>query len=238
MAAPSATSDDVSRIEKAIMEAGLFPYIDWQLREFPPELYEYCGKGIGLWQYPIQFAKYMHFIKENFNEIKSYAEIGVAGGGTFIFTTQFLGPAKSYAVDIAGPGAALCTGTTPFADTLKTFLETNPQAEFVTGDCTDLRTILEERGEKIDLLLIDGDHSYDGVKKDFECLKDLAHIIVFHDVVSDVCDGVVRFWNEIKANGSYPTFEFVDQYDSVQGSFLGIGVALMPSSAEIRRQTF
>jgi len=42
------------------------------------------------------------------------------------------------------------------------------------------------------------------------------------DIKSSVCPGVVKFWNEIKQD--YPHYEFIDQYDSVNGDFLGIGV--------------
>jgi hypothetical protein len=76
----------------------------------------------------------------------------------------------------------------------------------------------------LDLILIDGDHSYEGVKKDFDTLKNNARIIVFHDIASCVCPGVVRFWNEIKALYPGQTVEFTEQYEDVAGSYLGIGV--------------
>ena len=34
--------------------------------------------------------------------------------------------------------------------------------------------------------------------------------------------GVVKFWNEIKNN--YKHHEFIEQYESVNGSYLGIGL--------------
>ena len=46
--------------------------------------------------------------------------------------------------------------------------------------------------------------------------------VVFHDISSDACQGVVNFWNEIKNN--YKHHEFIEQYDSVAGSYLGIGL--------------
>jgi len=47
-----------------------------------------------------------------------------------------------------------------------------------------------------DLAFIDGDHTYEGVKKDFENLKDRAKYILFHDTQS--CEGVTKFISELK----------------------------------------
>jgi predicted O-methyltransferase YrrM len=64
-------------------------------------------------------------------------------------------------------------------------------------------------GKKIDFLFIDGDHSYLGVKKDFELYAPLVKrggIIAFHDIVpSFLCPEVKvhKFWNEIKINYRY-----------------------------------
>ena len=55
-------------------------------------------------------------------------------------------------------------------------------------------------GKKIDFLFIDGDHSYEGVKKDFENYRPLVSnggCIGLHDIASNKL-GVIDFWNEIK----------------------------------------
>lgn len=79
---------------------------------------------------------------------------------------------------------------------------------------------------RYDLIFVDGDHTYDGVSRDFAAYSPLLRpggIIAFHDIVdSDVhrqrrCE-VARFWNEIKYNG--PHLELVTEpYD-----YMGIGV--------------
>ena len=75
-----------------------------------------------------------------------------------------------------------------------------------------LKNIL--RGRKIDFLFIDGDHTYQGVKKDFTIYKEMVKkggIIAFHDIVPSSLREmgsieVDLFWKEIKQNYSHKEF--------------------------------
>ena len=75
-------------------------------------------------------------------------------------------------------------------------------------------------GKSIDFLFIDADHSYEGVKKDFQTYSPLVRksgLIAFHDIL-DEC-GVNRFWPEIKSE--YKHFEIVENYEQ---RCAGIGI--------------
>lgn len=57
--------------------------------------------------------------------------------------------------------------------------------------------------ELIDFLFIDGDHSYQGVKMDYDMYSPLVRsggIIAFHDVGKNEEGGCFQFWNEIKTS--------------------------------------
>ncbi len=181
------------------------------LNEMPPHLSEYYGKGLKFWQYPNQFNKYLKYLHGK--KINSYLEIGCRWGGTFILTSEFL--------KISSPNVNLfCCDIIDMSETLKEYSSLQEFKFLKMSSFTLNRDVIDQ---DIDLILIDGDHSYEGVKKDFEVsLQFNPKYVVFHDIVSSVCPGVVNFWNEIKNN--YTHFEFTEQYESVNGDFLGLGV--------------
>jgi hypothetical protein len=85
-------------------------------------------------------------------------------------------------------------------------------------------------------VLIDGDHSEEGCRRDFENLKHHAKILVFHDIVSSPVPGVIKVWQDVKEQekDSFDFFEYTDQYDEVVNrrneTLLGIGVAIRKNS--------
>jgi predicted O-methyltransferase YrrM len=73
--------------------------------------------------------------------------------------------------------------------------------------------------EPLDLLFIDGDHSYDAVRDDYERYSPLVRIgglVAFHDIVEgpeSAVGGVPRFWREVRGelNDSQELVESRDQ---------------------------
>ena len=65
-----------------------------------------------------------------------------------------------------------------------------------------------------DFCFIDGDHSYEGVKADWENYGPHAKIVAFHDIINNV--DCFRLWNEIK--GGYRHVEYTSSI------WLGIGI--------------
>ncbi len=219
---------NVTSIQNAIMKHGLFPYSTWQLDNFPKQLAGSSGHGLGIYQHPTQFGPYLHFIKNALGDrgfnVEVYAEIGVAAGGTFIFTSEFLETSKSYAVDVDFADNVFPAGF-PYAGQLASYMEEqNGRAEFVLGDREIFRHLLQTKDVSVDLLMIDGDHSYDAVKADFDVLGKYAKVVAFHDIVCRTSPGVEQFWKELRRSGNYETHEFVSQYSGVGEPLMGIGV--------------
>lgn len=190
------------------------------LNEFPSHLYPFCGQGLFIWQYPNQLAKYLKFISGY--KINSYLEIGVRHGGMFLLTKTFLETLNNAKVHCVGIDLEKNGILKKKAKLLgyKYFVNSSSSRFFKR----------EIKNEHFDLALIDGDHSFVACLSDFELIKDKSNIIVFHDIVSDVCPGVVRVWNGVKKDSNFKTFEITDQYEEViqrEGKkYLGIGIAV------------
>lgn len=196
---------------------------DEELFNFPKELYSYCGNGLNSWQYPSQFSKYL--IKLSEYGITSYLEIGAKHGGTFIITVEYLQKFnqinKSFAIDLF-----------PIKG-LMDYKRFNPHAKalIINSRTIDFKNFIIKKGP-FDLVLIDGDHSYEGCLSDFEIMKNHAKMLAFHDIVGMGVPGVMQVWQEVKLkyNGEFEFYEFIDQYSEVfnetKKTWLGIGLAI------------
>jgi methyltransferase family protein len=113
------------------------------------------------------------------------------------------------------------------------------QLHLICGDSHSMATLNELKltlsGRSIDLLFIDGDHTYEGVKQDYAMYAPLVSasgMVAFHDILP--CrpeDGDVhQLWEEIKADGEWREFIAPDE-GSWRGQWGGIGLLIARQNA-------
>ncbi|MBS1517272.1 MAG: class I SAM-dependent methyltransferase [Bacteroidetes bacterium] len=159
---------------------------------------------------------------------KVITEIGTWNGGTFYVWSR-ISPQAEKIISIDLPEGQYGGGYDE--KRIKFFSEfvsdrNNTSLSFIRSDSKlpetqeKLRSILGK--DKIDFLYIDGDHTYEGIKKDFEIyLKFMSDdgIVGFHDINTFKKGyGVHKYWNEIKSNYRYE--EFIKPGSSVMGNGL------------------
>jgi predicted O-methyltransferase YrrM len=147
-------------------------------------------------------------------------EIGTALGGTlFLFTRAAPPEATIVTVDMPGGpfGGGYPRGHSPL---LRSFARDSQKIHLVRGDShspSTLQKVTRLLGGPADFLFIDGDHTYDGVRADFEMYSPLVReggLIALHDIVEGSRENVgdvPRFWKELHA-GVVRQEEIVSDY--------------------------
>lgn len=109
---------------------------------------------------------------------KYILEIGTASGGTLFLFCQVAHPeAKIISIDLAGGkfGGGYPKWKIPL---YKSFAKDNQKIYLIRGDSHKWSTLKKVEaildGERLDFLFIDGDHTYKGVKRDFEMYSKLV----------------------------------------------------------------
>jgi cephalosporin hydroxylase len=162
---------------------------------------------------------------KNAKSCNSYLEIGCRWGGTFIVTCEVLrraNPNFKYAI------AADIIAKTPFIERYSEIIKKDGlEIVYFQGFSTsnDFADLVGKK--KPDIAFIDGDHTCIGVLQDHMLVREYSKIIVHHDISSDACSHTTFLWKCLKVlENTRDSIEFTDQYQSVNGRFLGIGVLL------------
>ena len=174
--------------------------------------------AIGMAQVKLEAKQlYAYFKSMDTPIVHNFMEIGTKQGGNFYGLCNLCQGLKISVDLIGGPYGGWATNTHPYLGDIvskrdKYFKDNFKNVHMIHGDSHYVTTRLQvERvlgNEKLGLLYIDGDHSYEGVKADYEFYKDLVHkdgIIVFHDINNTEhhrktgCE-VYKLWQELEGN--------------------------------------
>ncbi|HEX7707081.1 MAG TPA: class I SAM-dependent methyltransferase [Thermoanaerobaculia bacterium] len=123
------------------------------------------------------------------NEIRSFLEIGIWTGGLLtllsrLFRFDMLAACDNLYAQSIGLPMSIPAGTLTF---------------FGNSQSAAYEAWRAKLGH-VDVVMIDGDHSYEGVRRDFEINRRYPHrFLVFHDIIGyhPMTDGVRRLWNEL-----------------------------------------
>lgn len=198
--------------------------IDWLRNEAGSSnpVYFHANKpdGLKLQQVPEEYAGLLFFLKDK--GIESYLELGIGNGGSFALTSFFMKQSlkKAIAVDNLAYGSLINQNEVEVLNYIESSKQLNEFCNYkFIRKSTDEYFQSLKGVERFDCIFIDADHSYHGVKKDFD--NSLKHIvsggfIIFHDINSSACPGIQRIWNDVKK--LYTHIEFI------HSNTCGIGV--------------
>lgn len=174
----------------------------------------------GIQQKETEF-KYLLETLNNLSKKENILEIGFFDGGT---SRGFCEIFKNvYSFDIS-----------PEKDIWKQLKQECPNWNYYTMDShsIEMYQFIKSLNIKFDVIFIDGDHSYEGVKQDFEMYKEFLAdngIIIFHDIVDSERMRkhhnifVSNFWKEIKNDYVYKEIIY-KEYENINEELMGIGI--------------
>ncbi|HEY3405313.1 MAG TPA: class I SAM-dependent methyltransferase [Ohtaekwangia sp.] len=174
-----------------------------------------------------EFTQLCHVVHDH--KPATVLEIGTANGGSLFAFAKLSSPEASiFSIDL--PGGEFGGGYPAYrAAFYKNFRQPGQQIELMRCDShhSDTLNTLKEMlgGRSLDFLFIDGDHTYEGVKTDFQLYAPLVRkggLIAFHDIAKHPEAWNVhvdRLWNEVKEK--FDSVEFI--HDKNQG-WAGIGL--------------
>lgn len=163
-------------------------------------------------------------------KMRSYAEIGARHGACFDRVVRAMPKgAMAVAVDLPGGLWGTVKSERMLRETCANLRRDGYWVSLQLGNSQseEVRSVVAMACQKYDLILIDGDHTLDGVTKDWKNYKGLARHIAFHDIVGTgqrekVNNNPVEvplLWESIKQQYAGLTTEFI-----APGSKMGIGI--------------
>lgn len=203
-------------------------------------VFAFADDNLGIGQIPDEVQRFHNFLRDRSPRV--VCEIGTYSGGHFYMLSRLLPTITTLiGIDLHVRNKAL----------LRRLAPANMDIHLIDGDSrsTAVRDAVKRAiGDRpIDVLFIDGDHTYDGVRNDYVNYRGLVRdggVIAFHDIVEDHSTRFGRttiawtgdvpvFWSRLKPHAQ--TFEFVaDQGQDGCGIGAVIHSAAMPIPPELQ----
>jgi len=170
--------------------------------------------GINLQQIPIEITECVHLLLSQKNRYENFLEVGAAGGGLSFLFHHFFNLKNVVVIDENFHHQSNSRS--------KTLKHIKPKEFIGNSQGPEAKNFVKNLNIEFDLMFIDADHSYQGVKNDtnnyLEFLKS-GGFLMFHDIESFPS---VRQWHdELKNN---PSLELVSEIVSCGNLKCGIGI--------------
>jgi predicted O-methyltransferase YrrM len=186
---------------KSAKVKGIGPIVDFSFA------FSYLGIAIKPVQVKSEIAGLLTRLKDR--RIKAMMEIGTDRGGTLFLFSRVAEPDATI-VSMNVPWSALNAYCMEYRNLLfEKFARPEQKLSLLSVNSHEHASLQKMKallnGQKLDFLFIDGDHSYDGVKKDFEMYSALVGkggVICFHDIAENrrnTHNPVRDYWDEIKS---------------------------------------
>lgn len=193
------------------------------------EQFRFAGRvSIRPMQIRSEISSFLDFIASEPPE--TVLEIGTGRGGTLFLLAQ-AAREDALLVSLDAPDASGFGARPEYAARARLYRSLGRRTQrvvFLAADSHLAETLARVRhilaGRLIDVLFIDGDHTYEGVASDFRMYAPLVRsggVVAFHDIVpgrAEIVGGVPAFWQSVRGPDSV---EFVEDWE--QGGY-GIGV--------------